>query len=134
MKSPSTLRPFTIGLCGTCFVLIAVLRIGLDPRSFGVAILVAAVGAGELAIDIDDDVGLGRSGTASVARKNAGTGGRNHFGFLGGEKAQRHFHRAVLSLQAQRLARQTCRAACPPIAAAGRVKNSRRFISASPDA
>src|SRR5215471_14431217 len=55
---------FAVSLTGTCFVLIAVLRIRLDPRSPGVAVLVAAIRAGELAVDVNDDVGLGRSGTA----------------------------------------------------------------------
>src|SRR5437867_5398620 len=37
------LETFAVGFAGTCFVLVAVLRIGLDPRSLGVAVLVAAV-------------------------------------------------------------------------------------------
>src|SRR2546425_11676722 len=89
------LETFAVGLAGTCFALVAVLRIGLDPRSPGVAVLVAAVRAGELAVDVNDDVGLGRSRTARVARENAGTGGRDHPGFLGGEKAQRSEERRV---------------------------------------
>src|SRR5437867_5615256 len=63
--------------------------------------------ASELASDVNAGVALARSVTAPVARENAATGGRDHLGFLGGEKAQRHLHRAVLSLQAHRLARQS---------------------------
>src|SRR5437667_12910752 len=92
------LETFAVGFAGTCFVLVAVLGIGLDPGSLRVAVLVAAVRAGELAIDVNDDVGLGRSGTARVARENAGTGGRDHLGFLGGDKGERHFYHAVLSM------------------------------------
>src|SRR5207249_3922709 len=43
----------------------------------------------------------------SIERENAGTGGRDDLGFVGGEKAQRHLHCAVLSLQAYRFSRQS---------------------------
>src|SRR5262249_32933392 len=53
-----------------------------------------------------DDVRLCRPGPARVGRENASTSRRDHLGFLGSEKAQRHPHCAVLRLYAYRLARQ----------------------------
>src|SRR5262245_32138676 len=75
------LETLAVGFTRACFVLVAVLRIGLDPGTLGVAVLVAAVRAGELTVDVNDNISLGRSRTARVGWENAGTSGRDHLSF-----------------------------------------------------
>src|SRR4029077_8235966 len=89
------------------FPLEPVLGIGIDEGPFGVAVFVTAIGTGELAVDKDDDAGLGRSGTARVTGENAGAGCCDHAGFLRSEEAQWHLHRSVLSLQAHWFTRES---------------------------
>ena len=79
---------------------------GLDPRSFGVAILIRAVGTGKLAVDVNDHAGFVRAGAARVAGEDALAGRGDHARLGLGEEAQRHFDMTVLRLQPERLARQ----------------------------
>src|SRR6185295_17431632 len=86
-------------------------RIRFHKRTLGIAVLVAAVGSGELAVDEDDHGGFGRSWAARVTGENALAGGRNGARIGGAEEAQRHFDAAVLAaalgLQAERLTGQS---------------------------
>jgi len=76
----------------------------LLKRRLRVAVLVAAISGGELAINIDNDAGFVRAWAGCIAGKDArGCGGYSE-SFLFGEEAEREFERAGLRVNAKRSA------------------------------
>src|SRR5262245_53961593 len=94
----------SINLPRRCLSLIAMLRYGLGPGPLRVAKLVSAVRASKLPVNINDHTGFAGTRTVCVARKDPFARSRHYFRFGLGEEAQWNTHRAVLGLNAQRLA------------------------------
>ena len=90
------LNPGAVNFARRIFSLVTVLRHGIDPRAFRIAVFVAPVGSAELAVDIDHHAGFLRAGAGAVAGKDAVAGRRHNAGFGFGEKAQRDFDAPVL--------------------------------------
>ncbi len=85
------LQPFAIRFAGRRLALIAEFaRSIFVERALRVAVAVASLRTGKLAVDVDHHAGFLRARTGIVARENARRGGRDDQRFLLGEKAQRN--------------------------------------------
>ena len=108
VETAQLLEARAIDLTRRFFALIALLGNAIRKGRLRVAIMIAAVGRGELPVDVDDDAGLVRSRTGFVARKNACRRSGNGESFFFREKAQGNFDGAglgaTLSMDAARLA------------------------------
>ena len=82
------LQSLPVNLARILLGLVAVLGDSRDERTLGVAVLVAAVRPGKLAVDVDDRIGFGGSGSAFIRRQNARARGGDGLGFRRGEEAQ----------------------------------------------
>src|SRR5436305_12612896 len=83
------------------------LRYGLDPWTFRIAILVAAVRSGKLAIDVNHDVCFLRSRACFVRRQDSVRRGDDLASLVFGEESQRHLQVAGCGrIQPNRLTRE----------------------------
>src|SRR5437588_3238754 len=98
MKTAQRLEPGAVNLARRLLALIALFVNAIDERRLGVAIMIAAICGGKLAIDVDDHAGLMGARPGFIAGKNARCGGRDRESFFLGEKSQRHFNGAGLSV------------------------------------
>ena len=121
-----------IRLARIFLALIAVFWNRFNERPFGVAIFVGSVRASELPIDINHDSGFLRTRSSGVAGKDSLRGRRDNAGFPGIEETQRDFYVSILSLQAERFARQRVEQRAAQ-RTGGNGQNSRRLIPISQD-
>jgi hypothetical protein len=96
-----------VNLTRSLLPLISVFRGGSDEGAFRVSVLVAAIGARQLPVDVNNHSRLGSARARSVARKNAGAGRCNHARLGGGEEAKRNADVPVLRLKPDRFPRQS---------------------------
>src|SRR5271169_1369136 len=99
-------NPGAIDFTRSLLALISMFWDRFDVGAFGIAILVAAIGSGELAIYINDDTGFCRARPAGVARENTRAGGHDHASLDGCEESKRNGDVAVLRLKPYRFTRE----------------------------
>jgi len=95
-KSCERFQAIAIDFTRRLFALIAEFDGGFFEGRLCVAKTVAAVGAGELAVDVDGDAGFAGAGAGVVRRENARGSGRDDQGFFFGKEAKRDANGLVL--------------------------------------
>ena len=104
MKACQVFQAFAVDFARRFFALVAEFVRSFFEGRLRVAITIAAVGAGELAVDVDRDAGFARARAGIVRREDARHRSGDDEGFGFGKKTKWNSHRLLLRGEQRRLA------------------------------